>query len=170
MRWRVRASVLVCLSVVGSLILGALSSRAQKRGAIPFPTGYRHWTLVKTMAIYGNQHPLFNQFGGLHNVYVNDLGVASLKQGKAYPDGTVFVFDLFDIRSAQGAIETRGRKFVAVMKRNAKLNASTGGWGWEVFQGDEQKASLQDAKPCVDCHASQKRVRLFDLYALFLDG
>jgi len=119
----VRTFVLVCLSVAGSLILGVLSSRAQKKAAIPFPTGYRHWTLVKTMAIYGNQHPLFNQFGGLHNVYVNDLGVASLKQGKAYPDGTVFVLDPFDIRSAQGAIETRGRKFVAVMKKNAKLTA-----------------------------------------------
>ena len=116
MRSRVRTFVLVCLSVAGSLILGVLSSRAQKKAAIPFPTGYRHWTLVKSMVIYGNQHPLFNQFGGLHNVYVNDLGVASLKQGKAYPDGAVFVFDLFDIRSAQGAIETRGRKLVAVMK------------------------------------------------------
>ena len=158
MRWRLKGFVVVCLGVVGSLILGVLSSRAQKKAAIPFPTGYRHWTLVKSMVIYGNQHPLFNQFGGLHNVYVNDLGVASLKQGKAYPDGTVFVFDLFDIRSAQGAIETRGRKFVAVMKKNAKLNASTGGWGWEVFQGDEQKGSLQDPKSCADCHASQKRV------------
>jgi len=116
--------VLVCLGVVGSLILGVLSSRAQKKAAIPFPTGYRHWTLVKSMIIYGNQHPLFNQFGGLHNVYVNDLGVASLKQGKAYPDGTVFVFDLLDIRSAQGAIETRGGKFVAVMKKNVKLDIS----------------------------------------------
>ena len=158
MPWRLKGFVLVCLGVVGSLILGVLSSRAQKKAAIPFPTGYRHWTLVKSMVIYGSQHPLFNQFGGLHNVYVNDLGVASLKQGKAYPDGAVFVFDLFDIRSAQGAIETRGRKFVAVMKKNAKLNASTGDWGWEVFQGDEQKGSLQDPKPCVDCHASQKRV------------
>ena len=110
------------------------------------------------MVIYANQHPLFKQFGGLHNVYVNDPGLAPLKQGKGYPDGTVFVFDLFDIHSAQGSIETRGRKFVAVMKKNAKLNASTGGWGWEVFQGDEQKGSLQDPKPCVDCHASQKRV------------
>src|SRR5947208_7802765 len=110
MRVFVRTFVLCCLNVAGSLILGVLSSRAQKKAAIPFPAGYRHWTHVKTMAIYGNQHPLFNQFGGLHNVYVNDLGVASLKQGMAYPDGTVFVFDLFDIRSAQGTIETRGQE------------------------------------------------------------
>src|SRR2546430_16899716 len=100
MRWRVKGFVLVCLGVVGSLILGVLSSRAQKKGAIPFPTGYRHWTRGKTMVIYGNQHPLFNQFGGLHNVYLNALGVPSLEQAKAYSDGTAFVFDLLDIRSA----------------------------------------------------------------------
>ena len=83
---------------------------------------------------------------------------ASLKQGRAYSDGTVIVFDLLDIRSAQDAIETRSRKFVAVMKKNGKLNASTGGWGWEVFRGDEQKASLQDPKPCFDCLGPQKQV------------
>ena len=118
-----RLSVLLIVSTTAAIALGVLSGLAQKKGSAPFPTGYRHWTLAKTMVIYGNQHPLFNQFGGLHNVYVNDLGVASLKQGKAYPDGTVFVLDPFDIRSAQGAIETRGRKFVAVMKKNAKLTA-----------------------------------------------
>jgi hypothetical protein len=160
-----RLKALLIASMTAAIVLGAFSGLAQKKGAVPFPTGYRHWTVVKTMVIYGNQHPLFKQFGGLHNVYVNDLGLASLKQGKTYPDGTVFVFDLFDIHSAQGAIETRGRKFVAVMKKSAKLNPSTGGWAWEVFQGDEQKGSLQDPKPCFDCHTSQKRVNyVFSTY------
>ncbi len=72
-------------STVAAIVLWALSGLAQKKGSVPFPTGYRHWTHVKTMAIYGSQHPLFSQFGGLHNVYVNDLGLASLKQGKATP-------------------------------------------------------------------------------------
>ena len=158
MNSRSSVPLLLFLAMVASLVSGILYSQAQKKSAISFPTGYRHWTLVKTMVIFGNQHPLFNQFGGLHNVYVNDLGLTSLKQGKAYPDGTIFVFDLYDIRSGQGAIETRGRKFMGVMKKNAKLYADTSGWGWEVFQDDEQKGSLKDAKPCVDCHASQKRV------------
>jgi cytochrome P460 len=153
-----RFKIPLIVLTVAATVLWALSGLAQKKGSVPFPTGYRHWTHVKTMAIYGSQHPLFSQFGGLHSVYVNDLGLASLKQGKGYPDGTVFVFDLLDIRSAQGALATTGRKFVAVMKKNTKLNASTGGWAWEVFQGDEQKGSLQDPKSCFDCHASQKRV------------
>lgn len=155
---KIRFRMVWLLLSVMSACLGGLYSQAPKKSAVAFPSGYRHWTMARTMVIFGNQHPLYNQFGGLHNVYVNDIGLLSLKQGKAYPDGTVFVFDLFDIRSAQGCIETRGRKFVGVMKKNAKLYADTGGWGWEVFQGDEQKGSLNDAKPCFNCHASQKRL------------
>jgi len=145
------------LALAAGLVLVVRPVHGQKGSAIPFPSGYRHWTLVKTMVIFSNQHPLFNSFGGLHNVYVNDLGLPSLEQGRAYPDGTIFVFDLYDIRSAQGAIETRGRKFIGVMKKNRKLYAHTGGWGWEVFQDDDRKASLKDPKPCVDCHTSVKR-------------
>lgn len=143
------------LAVAASL--GALLGQAQKTSGVAFPKGYRHWTLVKSMVIFGSQHPLFTSFGGLHNVYVNDVGLTSLKQGRAYPDGTIFVFDLYDIRSAQGAIEAKGRKFIGAMKKNSKLYAATAGWGFDVFQGDEEKGSLQDSKQCFNCHASQKR-------------
>jgi len=101
--------------------LGVLASRARKK-ADPFPAWLPSLDPGEDDGDLGNQHLLFNEFGGLHNVYLNDLGVASLKQGKAYPDGTVFVFDLLDIRSAQGAIETRSRKFVAAMNMNVKLD------------------------------------------------
>lgn len=152
-----RSKVLFSLFLFVVAGFAALSAQAPKKTAIPFPTGYRHWTLVKTMVIFGSQHPLYNRFGGLHNVYVNDLGLRSLQQGRAYPEGAVLVFDLLDISSGQGAIETRGRKFVAVMKKNSKLYANTGGWAFEVFQGDEQKGSLEDMKQCFACHASRKR-------------
>ncbi len=154
------------LLLIVAASMGTLFGQGQKKNLLPFPRGYRHWTLVKSMVIFGNQHPLFAQFGGLHNVYVNDIGLTSLKQGRAYPDGTVFVFDLYDIRSAQGAVETRDRKFIGVMKKNAKLYPQTGGWGFEVFQGNEETGSLQDMKPCFNCHASQKRTDyVFSAYA-----
>ncbi len=140
-----------------ALGMGALAAQAQKKTPIPYPTGYRHWTLVKSMVIYSKDHPLFNQFEGLHNVYVNDAGLQSLMRGRTYPDGSVIVFDLFDARTARGAIEPHTRKFIAVMKKNAKLYPDTGGWGFEVFRDDEGVGSLQDMKKqCFDCHASQK--------------
>ena len=145
------------LLFVAAVYMAAPQAQGQKTTAIAFPKGYRHWTLVKSMVIFGNQHPLYSSFGGLHNVYVNDTGLPSLQQGRAYADGSILVFDLYDISSGRGAIETRSRKFIAVMKKNAKLYAQTGGWGFEVFQGNEEKGSLQEAKPCFDCHAQQKR-------------
>lgn len=151
---RVKAALLL----IGVLaIAGALPGQGQKKSAIAYPKGYRHWTLVKSMVIFGNQHPLYNRIGGLHNVYVNDTGLLSLQQGKAYPDGSVLVFDLYDISSGRGAIETRNRKFLGVMKKNAKLYKDTGGWGFEQFKGYEETGSLDNMKQCFDCHTSQKR-------------
>jgi hypothetical protein len=119
----------VLLLGVGPMVMGAavLFAQAPKKPAITFPTGYRKWTHVKSMVIWSKDHPLFNSFEGLHNVYVNDAGLTSLQQGKAYPDGTVFVFDLLGVRTARGAMETTERKFIGVMKKSSKLYADTGG-------------------------------------------
>ena len=57
----------------------------------------------------------------------------------------------------QGALEARGRKFLAVMKKSSKLYPETGGWGFEVFQGYQDKGSLKSMKECFDCHSAQKR-------------
>ena len=154
---RQRSRVFFLAVVVLGASLGIVFAQAGRKSPIPFPNGYRKWTHVRSMVIFSKDHALYERFGGLHDVYVNDIGVSSLQQGKVYPDGTVFVFDLFDIRTAQGAIEARNRKFVGVMKKNSKLYADTGGWGFEVFAGDQTKGSLQDAKACFDCHAARKR-------------
>lgn len=155
MRWRERAFFLGVLVFAAGL--GVIYSQAQKKPAIAYPTGYRKWTHVKSMVIFSKDHKLFDKFGGLHNVYVNDIGWPSLQHGRAYPDGSIFVFELFDIRTYQGAIEARGgRKFLAVMKKNSKQYAQTGGWGFEVFPGYQATGSLKDVKECFDCHASQK--------------
>jgi len=151
---RVRFFVLAFLAVAAAL--GVESVQAQKRTTISYPSGYRQWTHVKTMVIFSKENKFFDRFGGLHNVYVNSLGVSALKEGRAYPDGTVFVFDLYDIRTVQGAIETRERKSIGVMKKNSKLYADTGGWGFEVFKGYEEVGSLQNSKACFDCHATRK--------------
>ena len=153
-----RTKALLFISLALAVSLGVLYGQAPKKPATPFPKGYRHWTHVKTMVIYGRENKLYDRFEGLHNVYVNDIGWPALQQGKAYPDGSMLAFELFDTRTSQGAIEVRGgRKFLAVMKKSAKLYPETGGWGFEVFQGYQGTGSLKDAKPCFDCHASQKR-------------
>ena len=50
------------------------------------------------------------------------------------------------------------RKFTAMMVKNAKQYANTGGWGFEVFKpADPNKGVLKDPnKECFSCHQSQK--------------
>jgi hypothetical protein len=144
--------------VVLVLVAGgvALFGQAPKKSVISYPVGYRKWAHVKSMVIFGKDHKLFNQFEGLHNVYVNDIGWPSLQQGRVYPDGSMLAFELFALKSSPGAIESGPRKFLAVMRKNSKLYADTGGWGFEVFQGYQSAGSLKDMKQCFNCHASKK--------------
>jgi hypothetical protein len=151
-----RVRVLLIVLLAGAASLGALYAQAQKKSGVSFPLGYRKWTHVKTMYIYSKENKLFDRFGGLHNVYVNDLGWPSLMQGRTYPDGSMFAMQVDDVRTPQGAVESKGRKALYVMKKNSKLYPNTGGWGFEVFVGYQGTGTLKDMKQCFDCHSSQK--------------
>jgi len=152
-----RTRVLLVVFLAGAASLGALYAQAQKKSAIAFPIGYRKWTHVKTMYVFSKENKLFDRFGGLHNVYVNDIGWPSLQQGKTYPDGSMFAMEVDEPRTFQGAVESRGRKLLAVMKKNSKLYPDTGGWGFEIFPSYQGTGSLKDMKECFACHSSQKR-------------
>jgi hypothetical protein len=155
MTTRTRILSLVCFVVVASL--GAMMAQAQKKPGIAYPGDFRHWRHVKSMVIFSSQNKLFDKFGGLHNIYINDTGWPALQKNKLYPDGSMFALELFDVSNSMGAIEPRpGHKAVYVMKKSAKLYADTGGWGFEVFQGESATGSLKDMKACFDCHKEAK--------------
>jgi hypothetical protein len=154
-----RTRVLLLVLVAGAASLGVLLAQAQKKPAIAYPAypnDPRKWRHVRSMVIFSKEHKLFDRFGGLHNVYVNDLGWPSLQHGRAYADGSMLALELYDISTPRGAIEPRGRKALYLMKKNSKLYPDTGGWGFEVFQGYQTAGSLKDMKECFSCHASQK--------------
>jgi hypothetical protein len=138
------------------LVVSALAHAAEP---VPFPDGYRNWTHVKSMVIPESGHPLSNAFGGIHHVYVDDAGVAALKVGKGYPDGTVLVFDLLAVEPADGGASVEGeRKFVAVMMKDSDRFAATGGWGFEAFaEGQPSKPTVKDAdSECFACHQTKQ--------------
>lgn len=122
---------------VGTLVSLTVLAQAQKKTAIAYPAypnDPRHWRHVRTTVIFSKENKLFDRFGGLHNVYVNDIGWPSLKSHRAYADGSEFALELFNISTPQGAIEPRGRKALYIMKKNSKLYPDTGGWGFELFR------------------------------------
>jgi hypothetical protein len=157
MSTRSRILTLIFVAVMASL--GVLMAQAQKKAAIAYPAypnDPRHWRHVKTMVIYSSDNKLFKQFGGLHNVYVNDTGWPAFKNGKLFPDGSMLALELYGTANGPGSIEARGLKATFLMKKSAKAYADTGGWGFEVFTGSDQTPTLKSMKECWDCHSSGK--------------
>src|SRR5215470_715034 len=123
----------------------------------PPPAGYRHWFHVNTMII-DKASPLFADLGGMHNVYVNSVGEAALKKRGPYPDKSMFVTDLHDFTVSDGSYVEGARKGIAVMVKDSKKYASTGGWGFQLWKGgDPKKPQVTDAaKQCFACHQPKK--------------
>ena len=150
--------IFVALSIGFALGVGNSVLSAPQENAVAFPSDYRSFTHVKSMVITEG-HPLFDAFGGIHHVYANDLALSALKAGKAYPDGAIFVFDLLEAESGQGAFTEGKRKVLAVMVKDAKKFSETGGWGFQAFAGgDPSSPVVKDAKKdCFACHEAKSK-------------
>ena len=138
-------------------LLAVASFPAEPADDIKPPTGYRHWFHVNTM-IVDKASPLFESLGGMHNVYVNSAGEAALKKGGPYPDRAMFVTDLHDFSISDGSYVEGARKALAVMVKDSKKYPSTGGWGFQLWEGgDPKKPAVTDAaKQCFECHQPRK--------------
>src|SRR5262249_13710231 len=138
-------TILVIAIAIAASVLTALLYTVAAADDVPLPAGYRNWFHVNTM-IVGKDSPLFDALAGMHNVHVNSTGEAALKKGGPYPDGTVFVTDLHDVTVSDGSYAEGPLIGVAVMAKDAKKYASTGGWGFQFFAGaDPQKKIVTDA-------------------------
>jgi len=139
---------------------GMLAVMAVSAGAaddLKPPVGYRNWFHVNTM-IVDKASPLFAQLGGMHNVHVNSVGEPALKTGGPYPDGTMFLTDLHDFTVVDGSYVEGALKGLALMEKDSKRFAATGGWGFQFWVGgDATKPAVTDAtKQCFECHQPPK--------------
>ena len=124
---------------------------------LKIPVGYRSWFHVNTMVV-DKASPLFDVLGGMHNVHVNPEGEAALKSGGPYPDKTIFITDLHDFTVVDGSYVEGPLKGIAIMLKDSKLYASTGGWGFQLWlKGDPNRPAVTDAtKQCFECHQPKK--------------
>jgi len=138
-------------------LLAITSTAAEPADNIKPPTGYRNWFHVNTL-IVDKASPLFEALGGMHNIYVNSVGEAALKKGGPYPNRSVFTTDLHEFTVSDGSYVEGPRKALAVMVKDSKKYASTGGWGFQLWAGgDPKKPIVTDAaKQCFECHEPKK--------------
>ena len=130
---------------------------------VAYPDGYRRWSHVKSMVIFDKNHKLYEAFGGIHHIYANKKAYKGLNNTKKrFPKGSTFVFDLLAHEEADGTYSEGDRKFIGVMTYDRKKHKSTGGWGFQVFEGDGKEAKLttmKEQKTCFSCHVEMKKSR-----------
>jgi hypothetical protein len=126
--------------------------------AIAFPDGYRQWVHVKSGLIDDPAHPAYASFGGIHHIYANAAAMQGYRGASTFPDGSVLVYDLLELRKqADGTTDQGPRRHVDVMVKDAKRFAATGGWGYEeFFPADPEAATLtpQAQAGCAACHTA----------------
>jgi hypothetical protein len=145
-------------SLVAAVLTLAVFVTAAEDDKAPYPAQYRGWTHVKSTLV-GPQSPGFASNGGLHHFYANEKGVEGYRTG-AFPDGAVLIDDLLEAKeAATPGVTTEGsRRRLAVMVKDSRRYAATGGWGFEIFPGDTQTGSLnaEGRAACFACHQKAK--------------
>ncbi len=142
-----------------SFVQVASVQNAGTAAEVPYPSGYRLWTHVKT-GIVGPNTPAGQRYAGYHHIYANEKAMAGYQSG-TFADGAMIVFDVLEtIQKENGNIPEGKRKFIDVMVKDSKKFESTGGWGFEEFnENSETERILSDTakKQCFGCHASQEK-------------
>ena len=149
--------------VAAGLIALTLHAAAGQDDKIAYPAQFRGWAHIKSTLV-GPQNPGFASNGGLHHFYANEKGVEGYRTG-AFPDGAILIDDLLETKDAStaGVTGEGARRRLAVMVKDSKRFADTGGWGFEVFKGDTQTGSLtSDARAaCFACHQKAAKNAVF---------
>jgi hypothetical protein len=142
--------------MAGSALVWSLHAFAGAGEAVPYPSEYRKWAHVKSTLI-GPQHASFASNGGIHHYYANEKAMEGYRTGK-FPDGSVLIDDLLEMKENAGVTSEGTRRRVAVMAKDSQRYRETGGWGFEIFRGDNQDATLtaQAKAACFACHGKKE--------------
>jgi Cytochrome P460 len=75
-----------------------------------------------------------------------------------FPDGSVVVDERLEARQEAGTTFEGPRKSVAVMAKDVTHYQSAGGWGFEVFAGEDRTQSAPGSvrAACFSCHSQRK--------------
>jgi hypothetical protein len=148
--------ILIAIRGLAAALAAGFGAAAIADTPLTPPKGFRQWFHVNSEVVTKDS-ALFDAFGGVHNVYLSPSGVPMLKNGKPYPDGTVFVDEIRAFTIQDGTYVPGDRKVLAVMVRNRKKYATTGGWGFQAWAATDPKKPLvtDAAKQCFGCHTQK---------------
>jgi hypothetical protein len=133
-------------------------------GSVPFPEGYRSWTFLHGSLVPAGA-PAFAKSpcvkpctNGIFYFYANELAMKGLRTG-TYADGAIIAEEMLEFLVGDKSNGGEGRRVLtAVMVKDSRHYAATGGWGFGKFD-EGSKANTLDAKAqqaCFQCHVPRK--------------
>jgi hypothetical protein len=146
---RRNAVALLSLAILSLTVLYAAES-------VQYPENFRRWVHVATGVIMpGGQLPESEQ--GIHHVFANQKAIDSYASGD-FADGAIIVYELREAQHKNEVMFEGERRRVDVMIKDSRLYASTGGWRFERFLGNDQAQDvIRDAgNSCFACHSKVK--------------
>jgi len=149
-------SVLLALGALGGVLAWAPTGVPQAP-AVPYPDGYRDWAHIKS-AVVAPGHARFASVGGFQHIYANAQGLAGYRT-RAFPEGSIIVFDWLEMRDSAGAFSEGPRRQVDVMVKDSVRYAASGGWGFQRFVKDSKTelAAAPSPQQCFACHDKLKK-------------
>lgn len=122
---------------------------------IAYVNGYRDWQIVNVSDRYDN--------GTMRVIFGNDIALKAIREHKTnpWPNGTIFAKvaweQLVDSNKIAGSGELKQAEF---MIKDDKKYASSAGWGWARWKGNDLKPygkTLTFSQECVNCHHPVKQ-------------
>lgn len=131
---------------------------------VAFPDGYRNWTFLHSSlvpAAFGgfSKSPCVKPCtNGIFHFYANERAMKGLRSG-VYDDGAIIAEEMLEFMIGEKGTGGEGRRVLAaVMVKDSRRYAATGGWGFGNFD-EGSKVNTLDAKAqqaCFQCHISRK--------------
>lgn len=131
---------------------------------VAFPEGYRNWTFLHSSLVPG----AFSAFAkspcvkpctnGIFHFYANERAMKGLRSG-VYDDGAMIAEEMLAFEIGEKGTGSEGpRVLAAVMVKDSRRYAATGGWGFGNFNEGSRENTLDAAaqQTCFQCHTSQK--------------
>ncbi len=140
------------LSMAAAILVSGFVVFAEGGGNVPYPVDYRKWAVTRSFVA-----PPDSRNAGFHHYYGNEKALEGFTTGK-FPDGSVIVDERLEVEQRGGGSFEGKRISVAVMRKDSRRYAETGGWGFDSAAGESQTlaASAEVRAACYSCHSKQK--------------
>ena len=147
---------IACAATLAAAVVGvSLYASADGSSRAEFPTDYRDWAVAKTTLI-GPNSAGFPSNGGLHVFHANKEARRTYA-ARPFDERAILVDERVHFaENANGVWREGATVSVAVMLKDSRHCAETGGWCFNMFIGDDRTIGLpaEAQKTCfVQCHS-----------------